>query len=151
MKNERQTRILELVKQYDLNTQEDITELLKAEGFKVTQATVSRDLKELKLTKSMSSAGRYRYVPHRGHDQMGMIKLNTTMLGSIVDVRFSMNTVVIKTYPGLAQAVASGVDTMNMDSILGCVAGDDTIIVVTTDGESAQDLGDKLKEMMRGY
>lgn len=151
MKNERQARILEMVTKYDVQTQEEITERLRNEGFKVTQATVSRDLKELKLTKSMSSTGKYRYIPHHGHDRMGMVKLNTAMLGSVVGVKYSMNNVVIKTFPGLAQAVASSVDAMNIDSILGCVAGDDTIIVVTTDEESAAELGDKLKEMMRGY
>lgn len=151
MKNERQARILEMVTKYDVQTQEEITERLKNEGFKVTQATVSRDLKELKLTKSMSSTGKYRYIPHHGHDRMGMVKLNTAMLSSIVGVKYSMNNVVIKTFPGLAQAVASSVDAMNIDSILGCVAGDDTIIVVTTDEDSAAELGDKLKEMMRGY
>lgn len=151
MKNERQARILEIIKQSDVHTQDEITEILKREGFKVTQATVSRDLKELKLTKSMSSAGKYRYVSHASYDQMSIVKLNATMLSSIVGVRYSMNNVVIKTFPGLAQAVASSVDSMNVDSILGCVAGDDTIIVVTTDEESAEKFGNKLREMTKGY
>ena len=151
MKNERQARILEVINQYDVHTQDEITEILKREGFKVTQATVSRDLKELKLMKSMSSTGKYRYVSHASYDQMSIVKLNATMLGSIVGVRYSMNNVVIKTFPGLAQAVASSVDSMNVDSILGCVAGDDTIIVVTTDEESAEKFGNKLQEMMKGY
>ncbi len=151
MKNERQARILEIIKQSDVHTQDEITEILKREGFKVTQATVSRDLKELKLTKSMSSAGKYRYVSHVSYDQMSIVKLNATMLSSIVGVRYSMNNVVIKTFPGLAQAVASSVDSMNVDSILGCVAGDDTIIVVTTDEESAEKFGNKLREMTKGY
>ena len=151
MKNERQARILEIIKQSDVHTQDEITEILKREGFKVTQATVSRDLKELKLTKSMSSAGKDRYVSHASYDQMSIVKLNATMLSSIVGVRYSMNNVVIKTFPGLAQAVASSVDSMNVDSILGCVAGDDTIIVVTTDEESAEKFGNKLREMTKGY
>ena len=151
MKNERQERILEIVTKYDVQTQEEITERLRKDGYKVTQATVSRDLKELKLTKSMSSTGKYRYVPHHGHDRMGMVKLNTAMLGSITGVKYSLNSVVIKTYPGLAGAVASGVAAMNLESILGCVAGDDTIIVITTDVDSAAELSEKLKEIMRGY
>ena len=151
MKNERQARILEIIKQSDVHTQDEITEILKKEGFKVTQATVSRDLKELKLTKSMSASGKYRYVAHASYDQMSIVKLNATMLSSIVGVRYSMNNVVIKTFPGLAQAVASSVDSMNVDSILGCVAGDDTIIVVTTDEESAEKFGNKLQEMTKGY
>ena len=149
MKNERQARILEVIKQFDVHTQDEITEILKREGFKVTQATVSRDLKELKLMKSMSSTGKYRYVSHASYDQMSIVKLNATMLGSIVGVRYSMNDVVIKTFPGLAQAVASSVDAMNMSGILGCVAGDDTIIIVTKNEESSANISARIKELIK--
>ncbi|MBQ9112133.1 MAG: arginine repressor [Clostridia bacterium] len=151
MKNERQARILEIVSRFEVQTQEEITELLQSEGFKVTQATVSRDLKDLKLTKNMTSTGLYRYSVSRGHDHMGMVKLNNAMLESIISVNYSMNNVVIKTFPGLAQAVASSVDALNIDSILGCVAGDDTIIVVTLDEESSAEISEKIKELMKTY
>ena len=151
MKNERQARILEIVSRFEVQTQEEITELLQSEGFKVTQATVSRDLKDLKLTKNMTSTGLYRYSVSRGHDHMGMVKLNNAMLESIISVNYSMNNVVIKTFPGLSQAVASSVDALNIDSILGCVAGDDTIIVVTLDEESSAEISEKIKELMKTY
>jgi transcriptional regulator of arginine metabolism len=151
MKNERQARILEIIAKFEVQTQEEITELLQTEGFKVTQATVSRDLKDLKLTKTMSPSGLYRYTASRSHDHMGKVKLNNAMLESIIDVKYSLNNVVIKTFPGLAQAVASSVDTLDLDSILGCVAGDDTIIVVTQDEESSAEISDKIKELMKTY
>ncbi|MBO7310225.1 MAG: arginine repressor [Clostridia bacterium] len=151
MKSERQAKILEMISKYEIQTQEEITERLKADGFKVTQATVSRDLRDLKLTKHSSSTGKYKYTVIRPHDHTGMVRLNNTMLESIVGVRYSMNNVVIKTYPGLAQAVASSVDALNIDTILGCVAGDDTIIIVTEDEESSAEINAKLREMMKTY
>ena len=151
MKSERQARILEIISKYEVQTQEDITARLQGEGFKVTQATVSRDLRDLKLTKSRSSSGKYRYAVAKAHDRVGMVKLNKAMLESIVDVKYSLNNVVINTLPGLANAVASSVDALALDSILGCVAGDDTIIIVTSDEESSAEISEKLKEMMRVY
>lgn len=149
MKSERQERILEIIEKYEVQTQEEITARLQAEGFKVTQATVSRDLRDLKLTKNMSPSGKYRYTVTKTHDHVGAVKLNHAMLESIIGVKYSLNNVVIKTLPGLANAVASSVDALALDSILGCVAGDDTIIVVTVDEESSEEISDKLKEMMR--
>lgn len=83
------------------------------------------------------------------HDGTGMARLNNAMLESIINVRYSMNNVVIKTYPGLAQAVASSVDALQLESILGSVAGDDTIIIVTLDEESSLEISDKIKELMK--
>ena len=151
MKNQRQARILEIVSKVDFHTQEEITAMLQSEGFKVTQATVSRDLKDLKLTKNMTTNGIYRYTVTKGHEHVGMVKLNNAMVESIVSVKYSMNNVVIKTFPGLAQAVASGVDSLDLESILGCVAGDDTIIIVTVDEESAAEISEKIKELMKTY
>ena len=151
MKNDRQKSILEMIEKYDIQTQEQITERLVAEGFKVTQATVSRDLKDLKLTKAMTPMGKYKYVVSKNRTHMGMVKLNHAVLESITDVKYAQNSVVIKTFPGMAQAVASSVDALNIDSILGCVAGDDTIIVVTMDEESSEEISEKIKEMMRAY
>lgn len=151
MKSERQARILEMIAKYEVQTQEEITAWLQREGFKVTQATVSRDLRELKLTKHMSASGKYRYTSVKAHEPTGTVKLNHAMVESIVSVKYSLNNVVIKTYPGLAQAVASSVDALALESILGCVAGDDTIIIVTTDEESSAEISENLREMMKIY
>lgn len=149
MKTERQNRILELVSQYEIETQEEMMERLRADGYMVTQATVSRDLKELKLTKSMTAHGSYRYcVPvNRPHTEAA--RLNNAMAESIVQVEYSLNNVVIKTSPGLAQAVAFSVDSLNMHSILGCVAGDDTIIIITRDEKSSAEISAKIREWMK--
>lgn len=151
MKSKRQERILELVSKYEIETQEEMMSRLQNEGFKVTQATVSRDLKELKLTKTLTARGTYRYTVNQPRHHLGNVKLNNAMVDSIIQVDYSLNNVVIKTYPGLAQAVASGVDALNMHSILGCVAGDDTIIIVTRDSESAVELSEKLMELMKAF
>ena len=143
MKSQRQQRILELISKYEIETQEEMMSRLRTEGFKVTQATVSRDLKELKLTKIQTARGTYRYAVGQARQGVGSIKLNNAMADSIVEVRYSLNNVVIKTYPGLAAAVAFAVDSLNMPSILGCVAGDDTVIIVTATEEAAEELSER--------
>ncbi|MBQ8850614.1 MAG: arginine repressor [Clostridia bacterium] len=149
MKSERQNRILELVSKYEIETQEDMIERLRSEGYMVTQATVSRDLKELKLTKALTARGTYRYCVSQSRNHTGNVRLNNAMADSILHVDYSMNNVVIKTYPGLAQAVASAIDAMNMHSILGCVAGDDTIIIVSRDEKSSAEISEKIRELMK--
>ena len=151
MKSERQNRILELVAKYEIETQEDMIERLRKEGYAVTQATVSRDLKELKLTKTLTSRGTYRYAQPSRHHVATNAKLSRAMVDSITHVDYSLHTVVLKTYPGMAQAVASGVDALNLAEILGCVAGDDTIIIVTRDVETAAELSEKILEMMKTF
>ncbi len=149
MKSERQNRILELVSKYEIETQEEMIERLRAEGYMVTQATVSRDLKELKLTKALTARGTYRYCASQSRNHTGNVRINNAMADSILHVDYSMNNVVIKTYPGLAQAVASSIDAMNMHSILGCVAGDDTIIIVSRDENSSAQISAKIRELMK--
>ena len=151
MKSQRQTRILELVSKYEIETQEEMMSRLQSEGFKVTQATVSRDLRELKLMKTLTARGTYRYSVNAGRHHAGNVKLNNAMVDSIVQVDYSLNNVVIKTYPGMAQAVASAVDSLNMHSILGCVAGDDTIIIVTRGVDDSSELSEKIKELMKTF
>jgi transcriptional regulator of arginine metabolism len=149
VKSERHARILELVSKYEIETQEDMMTRLQADGFKVTQATVSRDLKELKLTKTLTARGTYRYAVNTARQHAGSVKFNNAMVDSIIQVDYSLNTVVIKTYPGLANAVASGVDALNMHSILGCVAGDDTIMIVVRDIESARDISERIRHLIK--
>ena len=151
MKSQRHERMLELVSKYEIETQEEMMERLRAEGFKVTQATVSRDLKELKLTKTLTARGTYRYALSQARHGVGNVKINNAMADSITEVKYSLNNVVIKTYPGLAAAVAFAVDSLNMPSILGCVAGDDTVIIVTIDEASSAELSEKITELMKSF
>lgn len=149
MKNERQNRILELVAAHEIETQDEMLELLRKDGYAVTQATVSRDLKELMLSKALTARGTYRYCVNPARSHTGNVRLNNAMVDSIIHVDYSMNNVVLKTYPGLAQAVASSVDAMNMHQVLGCVAGDDTIIIVTRDEESSVTISETIRKLMK--
>ncbi len=152
MKSERHARILELISKYEIETQEEMMERLLGEGFKVTQATVSRDLKELKLAKTLTPRGTYRYTVHGTvRYQSGNVKLNNAMVDSIVMVDYSMNNVVVKTYPGMAQGVASAIDSLSLPQILGCVAGDDTIIIVTRDTESSVEISNKITDIIKSF
>ena len=152
MKSERQARILELITQFEIETQDEMMNRLRDEGFAVTQATVSRDLRELQLTKSLTARGSYRYSvnPTKNHIRNNA-KLSSAMVDSVTDVDYSMNNVVIKTYPGMAQAVASGIDAMNMQDILGSVAGDDTIIIITKNEESSALIRERILDIMKNF
>lgn len=149
MKSERQARILELITKFEIYTQDDMMRYLKEEGFEVTQATVSRDLRELQLTKTLSANGNYRYsISTARHRARNNTRFTHAMAESITTVDFSMNNVVVKTYPGMAQAVASGIDTMNLQDVLGSVAGDDTILIITRSEESSKQIKKLLLEMV---
>ena len=151
MKSERHNRILDIISKYEIETQDEMLEHVRAEGYKVTQATVSRDLKELKLSKALTARGTYRYCINPMINHTGNVKLNNAMADSIVFVDYSLNNVVIKTYPGLAQAVASAIDSLNMHNILGCVAGDDTIIIVTRNEEASVEISKKIRQIMKTF
>ena len=146
MKSKRQETILELISRYEIETQDDLIRHLQSSGFEVTQATISRDIRELKLTKILTSHGSYRYVLPSQKEAPQLAKYSRTVLESIISSESAGNIIVIKTYPGLAQAVALGIDNMK---ILGTVAGDDTIISVTKDAEYAKESVRQIHELMR--
>ncbi len=150
MKSNRQNAIIELIEKFEIETQEDMISRLRALGYDVTQATVSRDIRELKLTKVLTSHGTYRYVKNRGNHHEGNIKLNHAVVDSIVKVDYSANIVVLKTYPGLAMAVASGVDALNLSNVLGCIGGDDTIMIVTRDEATSVQISENIRELIKG-
>lgn len=147
MKVKRQNKILEIIENYNIETQEELITRLKLAGFDVTQATASRDIRELKLTKQLSENGSYKYVASKiGGDNRHVY--NKAITNSIRNVDFSLNNVVVKTYPGMANAVAAGIDTLHESSILGCVAGDDCIIIVTRTTENAEELTRRIQKMI---
>ncbi|MBQ9801670.1 MAG: arginine repressor [Clostridia bacterium] len=149
MKTNRQKKILEIVNRFHIETQDDLIEHLTTEGFTVTQATVSRDIRELQLTKVLTNHGTYRYVAPKREEMVSGLKFNTALVDSIVSVEYAVNMIVIKTYPGLAQAVATGVDNLAIAEVLGCVAGDDTIMVVTKNEASAKNISERIRIMMK--
>ena len=143
MKSERQDRIVSLIAEHVIATQDELIEKLVQEGYSVTQATISRDIRELKISKILGVGGKYHYaLPANTADFVGK-DLRDSYMGSVISVVHGQNIVVIKTHPGLAQAVAAGIDGMHIPEILGCVAGDDTIFAVTPDTETAVRVADR--------
>ena len=149
MKNERQNRIIELISRYEIETQDEMMERLRADGFAVTQATISRDMRELHLTKVQTARGSYKYTVNAHRSGNSQAKMNHAVVDSIVSVDYAQNIVVLKTYPGLAMAVASGVDSLNDADILGCVGGDDTILIAVRSENAAERVSQSIRQLMR--
>lgn len=150
MKGKRQEKILQLIAEHEIETQEELIFYLNKYGFEATQATISRDIRELKLTKTIGSTGNYRYIVSESMPNKNAVpKFNGVLVDSITKVSYACNIIVLKTFPGLANAIGSGIDAIHSPEILGCVAGDDTIIVVTVSEQAARDISDKIKHMMR--
>lgn len=148
MKSKRQEQIISLITRYEIETQEELIHMLGREGFNVTQATVSRDIRELKLTKVLNGRGSYRYVFPAKKEPVNNFKFNRALVDSIISIEYAQNIIVTKTYTGMAQAVATGLDAIQSQDILGCVAGDDTIITVTRSEECAKDISERLHSLL---
>ena len=149
MKANRQKKILEIVNQFTIMTQDDLISRLAQEGYDVTQATISRDIRELQLTKVLNGKGTYRYVAPKKEELAGGMKITAALVESIISVEYAHNIVVIKTYPGLANAVASSIDNISVPEILGCVAGDDTIFVAARTEAAAKHFSERIHIMMK--
>lgn len=147
MKSSRQEAILKLVTEQSIQTQDELIECLRDLGYTVTQATVSRDIRELKLTKILTGQGNYRYVLPSDGGVKAVTKLNETPLGAITSIDYANNLIVVTTYPGMAQAVAAGIDASKTPGILGCVGGDDTIIIVTRNEDTAREFCGSYREL----
>ena len=128
MKTKRQTKMLELIKKHDIETQEELSDYLQKEGYQVTQATVSRDIRELKLTKVAMSNGRQKYAALTEANEDLSEKYTRVFRDAFVSMDMAQNILVIKTVSGMAIAVAAAIDAMHLHEIVGCIAGDDTIM-----------------------
>ena len=128
MKTKRQTKMLELIKKHDIETQEELSDYLQKEGYQVTQATVSRDIRELKLTKVSMSNGRQKYAALTEANEDLSEKYTRVFRDAFVSMDMAQNILVIKTVSGMAMAVAAAIDAMHLHEIVGCIAGDDTIM-----------------------
>jgi len=137
MKRQRHEVVVDLIKKYDIETQEELIDILRREGFNVTQATVSRDIRELKLTKVTAESGKYKYVLPDVKKQMGEGNVYGSITAAVLGVECAVNIVIVKTYPGMASAVATGIDSYSIDGVAGCIAGDDTIFVAVRSVDSA--------------
>ena len=145
MKVKRQSKILELIRENDIETQEMLADLLNKAGFNVTQATVSRDIRELKLTKATMQSGKQKYVATAKESSFVTERLNRVFRDGIVSIDYAQNIVVIKTLVGMAMAVAAALDSMENSEIMGTIAGDDTIFCVVKNESKAVKLTENLK------
>ena len=148
MKVSRHAKIIELISQFDIETQEELAEYLNNAGFKVTQATVSRDIRDLKLTKIATSAGKQKYVLHRQEEQGMSEKYIRVLRDGYVSMDMAQNILVIKTAVGMANAVCAALDAMKWNEIVGSVAGDDTIICVIRSVDEAIAVMDKISKIV---
>ncbi|MDP2871313.1 MAG: arginine repressor [Bacillota bacterium] len=150
MKSRRQLKIHELIRDRAVKTQDELAQLLRQEGIEVTQATVSRDIKELKLVKVPSGDGGYRYslpAESGGGDQVE--KLRRYMIDAVVSIDYAKNLVLIKCLPGTANAVAVIMDKIRWSEVVGTVAGDDTILVILREEQAVELFVAKLRSLMR--
>lgn len=146
MKSGRHAKILEIISEYPVETQDEIIARLKESGYKATQATISRDIKDLRLVKTLGSDGKYRYISDASRSSNNLTAFEQLFSGSVVSVVCARNIVVIKTLSGMANAVCASLDSTENPSIVGTIAGDDTIFAACSDDRSAAELTDSLKQ-----
>ncbi len=150
MKIKRHSAILNLISNNDIETQEELCEKLEKAGFAVTQATISRDIKELRLIKVQSANGSYKYsVSSKEQESVLSSKFNNIFSEAVIKVDFAGNFVVIKCYPGMAHAAAATIDSMNINEIVGTLAGDDTVFILMRSEDNAADLTKSLTKYIK--
>ena len=148
MKVARHEKIIELIRQYEIDTQEELAARLNEAGFKVTQATVSRDIRELKLSKVPTGGGKQKYVILKQDDSHMGDKYIRVLRDGFISMDMARNILVIKTVSGMAMAVAAALDALKFSEVVGCIAGDDTIMVAVRTVEDTQILMDKIHLMI---
>ena len=148
MKVERHSKIVELIGKYEIETQEELAEKLNKAGFNVTQATVSRDIRELKLTKIQGENGRQRYVVLESPRGTSAIKCIRILKDGFMSMDMAQNILVIKTVSGMAMAVAAALDAIHFQEVVGCIAGDDTIMCAVRSVDDTIIVMEKIKKMV---
>jgi len=148
MKSERHAKIVEIIEKHNIDTQEDLAELLNQVGYKVTQATVSRDIRELKLTKIAADNGKQKYALLQSESNKSMDKYIRILKDGYVSMDTAQNILVVKTGSGMAMAVAAAIDAMNWQEIVGCVPGDDTIMCAIRSVEEAVQIMDRIHKIV---
>ena len=150
MKSDRQNQILKIIDEQIILTQDDLQNALNALGFKVTQSTVSRDIKQLRLVKGHDAEGNYRYINSVSDSfkEHSFRHLGEIISRSVINVQCAFNDVVIKCYNGMAQSVCVAFDTLYKDNMLGSVAGDDTILIITRTEQDAVRLAEDIKKLL---
>jgi len=149
MKLERHSKIVELIGKHEIETQEELADYLNHAGFAVTQATVSRDIRELKLTKVQSESGKQRYVVLQNQGSFSD-KYIRILRDGFLSMDMAQNILVIKTVSGMAMAVAAALDALHFAEMVGCIAGDDTIMCAIRSADNTILMMDKLKKLITG-
>jgi len=149
MKLERHSKIVELIGKHEIETQEELADYLNQAGFAVTQATVSRDIRELKLTKVQSESGKQRYVVLQNQGSFSD-KYSRILRDGFLTMDMAQNILVIKTVSGMAMAVAAALDALHFGEMVGCIAGDDTIMCAIRSADDTILMMDKLKKLITG-
>jgi|UniRef100_UPI004024BCAF transcriptional regulator of arginine metabolism len=150
MKAQRQAKIVEIISNANVETQEQLLQALTDQGFSSTQATISRDIKELRIVKELTSLGTYRYcVPEKDAPPALSDRLNNIFRECVISVDYAENLVVIHTLPGMANAAASALDAMRSGAVLGTLAGDDTVVIVMREGHAAAAFSGEIKAVIR--
>ena len=150
MKNKRHEAILEIIQKKSIGTQAELQKELRTRGYAVTQATVSRDIRRLRLMKQQVSGGRNLYVLPSGKGEKENSRLVRVLKDSVRGVDSAQNILVIRTEAGMAMAAAAAIDNLTISGILGCIAGDDTIIAVLQTTEAAEQACEKLRQDLKG-
>jgi transcriptional regulator of arginine metabolism len=148
MRYSRQNKILELIGKYDIETQEMLSDLLKESGFEVTQATISRDIKDMKLVKSLTPGGTYKYVVADGSFHATSERYTKIFQETIQTVEYSVNILVVKTLPGCANAACEAIDSLGFEHVLGTVAGDNTLFLVVDDPKNTASLAKRFESLL---
>ena len=149
MKSKRHTKILELISEYEIDTQEELLRRLNENQVKVTQATVSRDIKELRLVKVQAGSG-YKYAPNATADKVDMsFKFHAVFNESVLKIDSAENIVVIRCYAGMANAACAALDSIQWQSVVGTIAGDDTILCVMRDKQAAMNFTVQLQKLRK--
>lgn len=148
MKLGRQSKILELVAKREIETQEELAELLVSAGYKVTQATISRDIRELKLTKITTDSGKQKYIVMGSNDAMASEKYVRVLCDGLISMDMAQNILVVKTVSGMAMAVAAAIDSFQLDGVVGCIAGDDTIMCAIRTVEDTHAVMEKINRLI---
>ena len=149
MKTQRQAKIMEIISTRDIETQEQLLQALQEAGYCSTQATISRDIKELRVVKDLTSFGTYRYsTSAKDGTHTFSARLNTIFRECITGFDYAGNIIVVKTMPGLASAAASAIDGMNMSVVVGTLAGDDTVMIVMRDNNAAAAFCGEIKNLL---
>lgn len=148
MRIARQNKILELIEAHEIDTQEKLVPLLAEHGFDVTQATISRDIKELNLIKTIGPSGRYRYSVSKSQDGPVSNRLSNIYRETVQSITYSGNIVLMKTLSGCANAAGETLDNLGLDHVIGSVAGDNTLLLVIDDPANSPDVVDHLNSLL---